>query len=170
MRTALNPLGVGIMAEVFTGAICASASSNVPKGWLLCNGQAVSRTTYSKLFAEIGTKYGTGNGSSTFNVPNLNQKFPEMDSSKTLGTSVAAGLPNISGEVSSAYGKTKGGTATGSFTYTDTSGKQDGGSGSDGEVILTSNITFNASTSNSIYGKSTTVQPPALIINWFIKT
>lgn len=47
------------------------AGSAAPSGWLLCYGQAVSRTTYASLFAIIGTTYGSGNGTSTFNVPDL---------------------------------------------------------------------------------------------------
>ncbi len=46
----------------------------IPKNWLLCNGQAVNRTEYSELFSTLGTKYGTGNGSTTFNLPNLKGK------------------------------------------------------------------------------------------------
>ena len=51
------------------------AGSSVPTGYLLCDGSAVSRTTYSGLFAAIGTIHGTGDGSSTFNLPNLVDKF-----------------------------------------------------------------------------------------------
>lgn len=51
------------------GAVVEFASNNIPENWLLCNGQAVSRTTYSELFAVIGTTWGAGNGSTTFNVP-----------------------------------------------------------------------------------------------------
>ncbi len=53
-----------------TGAITDYAGSTAPSGWLLCNGQAVSRTTFAPLFAIIGTTYGVGDGSTTFNVPN----------------------------------------------------------------------------------------------------
>jgi microcystin-dependent protein len=55
-----------------------SASTDVDSGWLACNGQAVSRTTYAPLFAKIGTSYGGGDGVTTFNVPNFNQggNFP----------------------------------------------------------------------------------------------
>ena len=52
-----------------TGTVVDFAGSNAPAGWLLCNGQAVSRTTYADLFAVIGGYYGAGNGSTTFNVP-----------------------------------------------------------------------------------------------------
>jgi len=52
------------------GRIEAFAGSTPPAGWLLCDGTAVSRSTYAQLFALIGTTYGAGNGSSTFNLPN----------------------------------------------------------------------------------------------------
>lgn len=54
-----------------TGSVIAFSSNVIPGGWLLCNGQTISRTTYDKLFAIIGTVYGNGDGSTTFNLPNL---------------------------------------------------------------------------------------------------
>ena len=57
------------------GAIMAFARSTPPEGWLECNGQAVSRTTYAALFAAIGTTFGAGDGSTTFNVPDLRGEF-----------------------------------------------------------------------------------------------
>lgn len=54
-----------------TGVINQYAGSTAPTGWLLCDGSAVSRATYADLFAIVGTTYGAGNGSSTFNLPNL---------------------------------------------------------------------------------------------------
>lgn len=59
-----NIISVGFMA-VYAG------TSPPPAGWLVCNGQAVSRTTYSALFGAIGTVFGTGDGATTFNVPNV---------------------------------------------------------------------------------------------------
>jgi microcystin-dependent protein len=53
------------------GSVVAYAGSVAPSGYLLCDGSAVSRSTYAKLFAIIGTTYGSGNGSTTFNVPDL---------------------------------------------------------------------------------------------------
>lgn len=58
------------------GTILAYAGSTPPPGWLAANGQAISRTTYAKLFAATGTGYGVGNGTTTFNVPNLENRFP----------------------------------------------------------------------------------------------
>jgi len=58
------------------GILVAFAGTAAPGGWLLCDGAAVSRTTYAALFAVIGTAYGAGNGSSTFNVPDLRGRIP----------------------------------------------------------------------------------------------
>lgn len=58
------------------GVVTAYGGSAAPTGWLLCDGQAVSRTTYAKLFAAISTTYGAGDGSTTFNLPNLKGRVP----------------------------------------------------------------------------------------------
>ena len=62
------------------GTIVAMAGA-VPAGWLECVGTAISRTTYSELFAILGTTYGAGNGSSTFNIPNFENKVMIGESS-----------------------------------------------------------------------------------------
>lgn len=54
-----------------SGLIQTFAGSSAPSGWILCDGRSISRSTYSDLFAAIGTSYGAGDGSSTFTVPNL---------------------------------------------------------------------------------------------------
>lgn len=59
-----------------TGSISMFAGSSAPTGYLLCDGSAVSRTTYADLFTVIGTTYGTGDGSTTFNLPNLKGRVP----------------------------------------------------------------------------------------------
>jgi len=58
------------------GAMTPFAGSVAPSGWLLCDGSAVSRTTYAVLFTAIGTAWGTGDGSTTFNVPNMLGRVP----------------------------------------------------------------------------------------------
>jgi microcystin-dependent protein len=58
------------------GTVEMQAGATVPPGWLVCNGQAVSRTTYAALFAYYGTAWGAGDGSTTFNLPDLRQRFP----------------------------------------------------------------------------------------------
>ena len=59
-----------------TGTIVMWSGTSAPSGWLLCDGSAISRTTYSRLFAITSTRFGVGNGSTTFNVPDLRGKFP----------------------------------------------------------------------------------------------
>lgn len=70
-----------------TGIILPRGTETVPSGWLLCNGAAVSRTTFATLFAIIGTTFGAGDGSTTFNVPDIRGRAP-------LGTGQGAGLTN----------------------------------------------------------------------------
>jgi microcystin-dependent protein len=59
-----------------TGVVVPFAGATAPDGYLLCYGQAVSRSTYSDLFAATGTTYGAGDGSTTFNVPDLRGRVP----------------------------------------------------------------------------------------------
>ena len=68
-------LSFQIVNGVPSGAVFCVAVATVPTGYLECNGAAVSRTTYAALFAFIGTSYGAGNGSSTFNLPDLRGEF-----------------------------------------------------------------------------------------------
>ena len=58
-----------------SGTVVAHASATPPDGWLLCDGSAVSRTVYANLFASIGTTWGSGNGSTTFHIPDLRGRF-----------------------------------------------------------------------------------------------
>ena len=68
-------LSFQIVAGVPTGAVFCVAVATIPTGYLECNGEAVNRTTYAALFSFIGTQYGAGNGSSTFNLPDLRGEF-----------------------------------------------------------------------------------------------
>jgi len=67
----LGPVSDAATEAAPPGVISYTAASSAPTGWLKANGAAVSRATYAALFAAIGTDYGTGNGSTTFNVPDL---------------------------------------------------------------------------------------------------
>lgn len=76
------------------GTIAFLGVSSAPTGWLKANGAAVSRTTYAALYAEIGTAFGSGDGSTTFNLPDLRGEFPRglddgrgVDSGRSIGTS-----------------------------------------------------------------------------------
>lgn len=76
-----------------TGSVTMWTTATAPTGYLICNGAAVSRTTYAALFAVIGTAYGAGDGTSTFNIPDLRGVFVRgldngrgLDSGRTLGS------------------------------------------------------------------------------------
>lgn len=74
---------LGSAGELPAGVIVMTAKSSADTGWLLCDGGAVSRTTYSTLFTAIGTTYGSGDGSTTFNLPDLSSRFPAGKGSAT---------------------------------------------------------------------------------------
>lgn len=150
MLPKLKPLSVP------TGMI--SAFNNVPEGWLQCNGAAVSRTTYAALFAVIGTKYGSGNGSTTFNLPNLHHKFIEgTTTSSEVGKSVAAGLPNITGSIKPFDVACADFTASGALSGGKSSTPWNGKTAVSSKTIT--DITFSASLSNSMYGAASDVHP-----------
>ena len=70
-------LDAGLTTQVLpAGMIAPFAGTTAPSGWLLCTGQAVSRTTYAGLFGIVGTTYGVGDGSTTFNVPDMTGRVP----------------------------------------------------------------------------------------------
>jgi microcystin-dependent protein len=90
-----------------TATIVPWSKSAVPTGFLECNGQAVSRTTYSALFTAIGTTYGAGDGSSTFNVPDLQDNVPIGKSgtkalASTGGANTVANSGNVGGSTANA--------------------------------------------------------------------
>ncbi len=76
-----------------TGMVVPYAGAVAPDGWLLCQGQAVSRTTYAQLFSVIGTTYGSGDGSTTFNLPDMRGRVA-VGSDANLGA--AAGVQSVS--------------------------------------------------------------------------
>ena len=143
------------------GDLCYSLRTE-KEGWILCDGRAVSRTDYSNLFEAIGTQYGEGDGTTTFNVPNLSGRFLQMDTTKAIGTYVEAGLPNIKGNATVMW--TNSATTTGCFAATEGSDSRDQGDGG-----KQPRLGFDASSSSPIYGKSETVQPSSFIVNYFIK-
>jgi len=124
--------------SVAAGTVAHFAANSPPPGWLKANGQAVSRTTYAALFAAIGTTYGVGNGTTTFNVPDLRGEFVRgwddgrgVDSGRGIGTSQADQLKdhthniNVHGEVSSGINPMRSNGAA-SAVYT-TGGASNGG-------------------------------------------
>lgn len=149
-----------------TGKIEWFAFNTAPYGYLVCNGASVSRETYADLFAVIGTTFGSGDGSTTFTLPNLIDKFAQ--GSTTVGTVKSAGLPNITGTYgtrgyirypNSSYEPSD----SGALYYRADPTHQCANVTSSKEYDLGLTC-LDASRSSSIYGNSETVQPPALTL------
>ena len=162
-----NLIASKIGATIPVGVIYPFGGSNekVPAGYLPCDGREVSRTEYSALFNAIGTAFGNGDTINTFNVPDLRNRFLE-GANGNLGNRIEAGLPNITGGIYFDSG-TAGKGGWGAFkdtSYTNTAGYQ--GLVATGNMAI---IDIKASNSNPIYGKSTTVQPPAVCVNYIIR-
>ncbi len=142
-----------------------AANGDVPAGWLVCDGSAVSRTAYAALFAALGTLYGEGDGMETFNLPDLTGRF--LEGAVIAGTVKEPGLPNITGRAPSGYTQYMDG-ATGAI-FDDgiiNTRTWDTNSGPYGY----SYCGFNASRSSSIYGAADTVQPAAITVRYIINT
>ena len=154
--------GEGVTTTV--GSVTAFASNSTPTGYLLCDGRAVSRTKYANLFKKIGTTYGAGDGKTTFNLPNLVNRF--VEGSNASGQYINAGLPNVTGSFNTSQQSQGYSHTTGAFRHDEWIGI-----GDEGEISSeTERISFDASRSSSIYGKSNTVQPEALKMQYYIKT
>lgn len=94
VKTLSDGLNIGLVSvKPVTGSIIINPTSSIPNGYLECNGATLSRTTYALLFAAIGTLYGAGDGSTTFNIPDLRGEFIRgfdngrgIDSDRTIGS------------------------------------------------------------------------------------
>ena len=121
VAAAVNPQDAVPLSQLQTvtpsGAVIMFAGAAAPTGWLACDGSAVSRTTYATLFAAIGGQYGSGDGSTTFNLPNLQTRIP-------------IGVGSLSGDTTRALGAT-GGAETHTLTAAElpVSAYQDSGHG-----------------------------------------
>lgn len=162
-----------------SGSIIAYGGTTAPAGWLLCNGQAVSRATYATLFGIVGVAYGAGNGSTTFNVPDMRGRVPA--GKDDMGGSAANRLTGTSGGVAGTTMGAAGGTETHVLTTSEMPSHAhvitydretpDGGSGD--------NAAWNLRPTGGPYSGTTTsvgsnaahnnVQP-TLIVSYIIKT
>lgn len=153
----LTPVPVGTVAY----------AHEVPTGWLQCNGAAVSRTTYARLFKKIGTKYGAGDGSTTFNLPDLQHRVLEgTNTPSEVAQKVEAGLPDITGGFGYAVW-TKEVRGAHEVGVTNPQSVNRNVTNSGGEYVGW--IDFRASKSSPVYGGST-VQPSALRLTPIVKT
>jgi microcystin-dependent protein len=116
----LTDLEAIVSALVPSGVISQYAGASAPSGYLLCEGQTVSRATYASLFTAIGTAYGAGDGSTTFALPNLKGRIP-------VGKDSAQTEFDVLGETGGAKTHTLTTTEMPSHTHTGTTGGQSAG-------------------------------------------
>lgn len=113
-----------------TGAMKAFAGSTAPAGYLLCYGQAISRATYAALFAVVSTAFGVGDGSTTFNIPDLRGRLPvgKDDMGGAAASRLTAGGSGVTGNVLGASGGAENMTLTTAMipahSHTGTTGNQ----------------------------------------------
>lgn len=133
MRSFIRDVGTaGIyneLEETMAGQIVFCASTNIPNGYLECNGATVSRTTYATLFAAIGSAYGPGDGATTFNLPDLRGEFIRgadrgrgVDSGRAVGSAQAAQI-KVAKQTNNAFNMAGGGDT---FPYTFNGGTNNG--------------------------------------------
>ena len=139
------------------GTVMWLSGNTVPDGCLVADGAAVSRTTYSELFAAIGTTWGEGDGSTTFNLPDARKRVPE--GAQTAGGYNAPGLPNITGRMDGG-GYYNGQFGLGALSPYDAH-PEFYTTGTNGSLYVCQ-ITISAAKSNAIYGASSTVQPASV--------
>lgn len=161
----------------YIGEIVEWPAATPPAHCLVCDGSLVSRTTYAALFAVIGETYGAGDGETTFALPDRRGRFAEgVPAGGAVGTAIDAGLPGISGASPLKWtGQhagivANGGGQTGAFVSPDGIVGDYGGAGvaATSTVLVARGVKFSAAASNSIYGASDTVQPPALTMLFVI--
>jgi microcystin-dependent protein len=133
-----------------TATIVPWSSASVPTGFLECNGQAVSRTTYSALFAVVGTTYGAGDGSSTFLVPDL-QDNVAMGKSGTKALASTGGANTVA---VTAAGNIAGSTANATLSTAQLASHTHGYKGTTGNYG--SGVNPSATTRNENFGPQTT--------------
>lgn len=158
------------------GVVLPFAGATAPSGWLLCYGQAVSRTTFAALFAILGTAYGAGDGSTTFNLPDMRGRVP--GGKDDMGGAAASRLTSGGSGVSGATLGASGGAETHTLTLTQVPAHSHtvigatapSGTGTN-DVRSSGNATGAAPTTNSQGGGlAHNNTQPTLILNYIVKT
>lgn len=159
------------------GTILPYAASSTPPGWLVCDGSAVSRTDYAYLYSLVGLGYGAGDGSTTFNLPNLQGRVPVGQQGLTWFMTTTGGASTVTLTAAQIPAHDHG--SAGGHTHVGTEGFAGafGNTGSGASIVLanvagTSPFTSNngAHTHASVgSGQSHQNMPPYLVINYIIR-
>ena len=167
----LDAAAVSVLMPI--GSLMPYVGASAPTGYLLCDGAAISRTTYATLFALVGTTYGSGDGSSTFNIPDLRGRV--IAGQDDMGGASANRLTGLTGGVDGDVLGGSGGAETHTLsiaempahTHTYTAHDALGATGSGGDAQLR---TATESTSSTGGGGAHNNVQPTIILNYIIKT
>lgn len=154
--------------QIPSGVVVPYGGSTAPSGWLLSAGQAVSRTTYADLFAVIGTTFGVGDGSTTFNLPFFNGRTPVgKDNMNGTNANVIAGA--WADTLGGAYGE-ENHTLTSSEmpAHTHTTGVATANYGGGANTAMAGGS--GGATGSTGSGAAHNNIQPSIVMNWIIKT
>ena len=193
LKIILKALPTPPVNAVPIGTILDYTANSAPDGYIMANGAELSRTTFSRLYnwavannliidqasipATAHGFYGTGNGSTTFTIPDLrgvHKRGSDLASNRggtSLGRYLADGLPNIAGKLATSVNRAilwdcnASIVASGAFTTSGSGRNSNAGENGNGS----NTISFDASRSNAIYGKANQVQPKSVAVNYIIK-
>ena len=154
-----------VMLGCAIGDIIPHFGTTPPAGTLVCDGSEVSREVYHELYEEIGSLVGQGDGSTTFNLPDLRGRWMMgADAERAAGEEVAEGLPGITGSLSATNILTADiGDVERAGALSAATGEI-GGTRNNTQAYQITAISFNASLSNAIYGASQHVTPASVAV------
>ena len=162
------------LVGISTGSVIPWSDGSVPSGFLECNGAAVSRTTYAALFAIIGTTYGSGNGSTTFTLPDVQDKIVMGRSpTKALASTGGANTVSSGGNSSGSGGNTSISTPTMASHNHPVGNSQGGGTiraQNSNSSSAGSGGSHNHSITSTFTGSANSVLQPYLTVIYIIKT
>lgn len=159
---------VGGAPAVPPGTLAATARSTAPTGWLICDGSNVSRTTYANLFAAISTNFGSGDGSTTFGLPDLKGRVP-------------VGVDGSPSRLNGAHAETLAGSGGADFITLTIAEMPSHAHAAHGFYVTTGGTAANAlrfdgpnadvgGVENTGGGGAHDNMPPYLVVNWMVKT
>lgn len=148
------------------GEVVAFAGATLPAGWLWCDGSAVSRSTYASLFATLGTGYGAGDGSTTFNLPDLRGRLPlgkdNMDNSVGTGGGTASRVTTLGSGINSVVLGATGGAETVTLDTTMIPSHNHGGTAS-----VSGTAASDGAHTHTVPNGSFTEDPNTPALSWF---
>jgi microcystin-dependent protein len=169
-----NTISSTVTSDIPVASVIPYAGTSAPTGWLLCFGQAVSRTTYASLFAVVSTTYGVGDGSTTFNLPDLRGRV--VAGEDDMGGTSANRLTNQSGGVDGDVLGAAGGSETHTLTTAQLAAHThqiigtNSTSGASRTTIGSSGTGDSTNTESAGSGTAHNNVQPTFILNYIIKT